>query len=278
MTASAEQSCERIKGFQSPQGVDILGMLFAPLTFNQALDLLVDLTRGDEQAYAVTANVDHVVRYHRCPELRSIYTKADVVLADGTPLVWASKLLGTPLPERVAGSDLFPALCGRAAENNLTVFLFGGDPGTADRAAEVMCARHPRLRVAGTHCPDYGFEQDQAASQNAIDIVRTACPDILFVGLGSPKQEKWIVANRAKVGAKLSIGVGISFSFVSGDVRRAPRWVQRIGLEWAHRLIQEPGRLWKRYLVDDVAFLVLVFRGIIARFLRGVGNSPRGKE
>lgn len=240
-------------------------MPFDAVDFAGAVDRLVDMARGDRPVYAVTANVDHVVRFHRRPEVRSLYSGADLVVADGMPVVWASRLLGRPLPARVAGSDLFPALCARAAEHGLTVFLMGGAPGTAHRAAEIQQQRHPRLRVAGTCCPDYGFETDPIESERVLEMVRAAKPDILFVGLGCPKQENWIVANRMLCGATLSIGVGISFSFVCGDVPRAPLWMRRCGLEWFHRLCREPRRLWKRYLVDDLVFAVLVIRERIKR-------------
>ena len=251
-------------------------MPFNAVRFAEALDLLVGLAQGDRPAYVVTANVDHVVRFHRCPEVRPLYTQADLVVADGMPLIWASRLLGAPLPERVAGSDLFPALCARAAEHGLSVFLLGGSPGTAQRAAEILQARHPRLRVAGTCCPDYGFEKDDAESTRIVQMIRDAHADILFVGLGSPKQERWIVSHCAACEAKLSIGIGISFSFLCGDVVRAPRWMQRIGLEWLHRLCQEPSRLWKRYLVEDLSLIPLVLRYSLKRRRPGVDDSRRG--
>ncbi len=249
--------------------IEFLGVPLDVVGFSEALDRLVGLARGDRPAYAVTANVDHIVRFHRCPDVRHLYTQADLVVADGMPVIWASRLLRTPLPERVAGSDLFPALCAEAARHDLSVFLLGGAPGTAQRAAEVLQARHPRLRVAGTCCPKHGFEKDPQQLSQAVDAVRAAQPHILFVGLGSPKQEKWIATNAAVCGAKLSIGVGISFSFVCGEVVRAPRWMQRAGLEWFHRLSQEPHRLWKRYLLDDTAFLVLVLTELLRR-----GRAP----
>ena len=248
-----------------PRRIELLNVPFDVLGFTEALDLFVELAQVDGPAYVVTANVDHVVRLNRDPDVRHLYTEADVVVADGKPLIWASRLLGTPLPERVAGSDLFPALCARAAEHDLSVFLLGGAPGTAQRAADVLQARHPRLRIAGTCCPNYGFEKDPAQAARAVDAVRAVEPDFLFVGLGSPKQENWILANRAACGAGLSIGVGISFSFVCGDVARAPRWIQRVGLEWFHRLCQEPRRLWKRYLIDDSRFAALVIRQLLRR-------------
>ena len=240
-------------------------MPFHAVTFNEAVHLLVALAQGDEPTYAVTANVDHVVRFHRCPQVRTLYTDASLILADGTPLVWVSRLLGRPLPERVAGSDLLPRLCAEAANCGLSVFFLGGSPGTAQRAADVLRERHPRLEVAGTYCPPYGFETDPEESERIVHRIRDTAPDLLFVGLGSPKQERWIATNRNACGAKLSIGIGISFSFVSGAVRRAPTWMQRIGLEWAHRLIQEPRRLGRRYLIEDTFFLRLVLQQLFKR-------------
>ena len=253
--------------------VQLLKIPFAAISFSETLELLIELAKGSHPAYVVTANVDHVVRYHRRPELRQLYTEADLVVADGMPVIWASRLLGQPLPERVAGSDLFPALCAQAAKNDLAVFLLGGAPGTARQAAKVLQTEHPRLRVAGIFCPDYGFEDDPSQMSRVIEVVRAAQPDILFVGLGSPKQENWIAANRQACGAKLSIGVGISFSFVSGHVTRAPRWMRWIGLEWFHRLCQEPRRLWRRYLIDDSIFLLLVVKGL---WERGVVSRGSG--
>ena len=248
-------------------------MPFHAVSFREARTILIRLAQGDRSAYAVTTNVDHVVRFHRDPQVRHLYTDADLAVADGTPLVWASRLLGRPLPERVAGSDLFPALCAKAAEDGLAVFFLGGAPGAAEGAADVLKARHPRLRIAGTYCPAYGFEQDPVESAQIVDRISRLQPDILFVGLGSPKQENWIVANREACGARLSIGVGISFSFVCGHVTRAPRWMRRAGLEWAHRLFQEPGRLWKRYLVEDVAFIGIVLRHLFRRRARAGDES-----
>lgn len=233
----------------------LFGVTFDALRFEEAVERLVEFAKGDQPRYAVTANVDHVVRLRRRPDLKPLYDHADLTVADGMPLIWASRRLKKPLPERVAGSDLFPALCQQAALHGLSVFLLGGDPGTAAAAAEVMRQRHPALQVAGTYCPDYGFERDPDQCRAAVEVVRRAAPDILFVGLGSPKQEQWIADHRHEFGARLSIGVGISFSFACGQVTRAPRWMQRMGLEWLHRLAQEPRRLARRYLIDDALFV-----------------------
>lgn len=241
----------------------LLQVPFDAVTFSQAVDRLIELAQGDRPAYAVTANVDHVVRFHQCPAVRHLYTEADMVVADGMPLIWASKLLGIPLPERVAGSDLFPALCARAASSRLSVYMMGGSPGTAEKSAKILQDKCPGLIVAGTCCPDFGFEKDPSQNRQIVKAIRDARPDILFVGLGSPKQEEWIVENLTSCNARLSVGVGISFSFVCGEVIRAPRWIQRIGMEWLHRMFQEPGRLWKRYLVQDRLFFSLLFKALL---------------
>jgi len=253
------------------QRIELFGVAFDPLSFSGALDRLVELACGSKCAYAVTVNVDHVVRLSKQPELAPIYRSADLVLADGMPIVWASQWLGRRLPERVAGSDLFPALCERAASANLSVFLLGGSPGAADHSARILRIRHPKLRLSGTYCPAVGFERDDVECSRIANAVHKAAPDILFVGLGSPKQERWIVRYKDVCGVKLSIGVGISFSFFTGDVPRAPNWMHRLSLEWLHRLVQEPSRLWKRYLIDDLAFLPL----LVYEMRRRSGRSSR---
>ncbi len=285
----------------APGRIRLFEMPFDAVDFAETVDCLVAMAQGDRPTYAVTANVDHVVRFRSSPEIRDIYARADLVVADGMPVIWASRLLGASLPERVAGSDLLPALCARAARQDLSVYLLGGTPGTARdgvghadgeeaacetpcrrrcsarcaarRAASILKRRYPRLRVAGTYCPDYGFEHDRVKTSRVVSAIRATRPEILFVGLGSPKQEQWIVSNAAGCGAKLSIGIGISFSFLCGDVARAPHWMQRAGLEWFHRLCQEPGRLWKRYLVTDMAFLMLVAGQFLRRCRGNRGRS-----
>ena len=172
------------------------------------------------------------------------------------PLIWASRLQGTPLPERVAGSDLVPGLSAAAAERGRCVYLLGGSPGTAEAAAAVLLRRTPDLRIAGSACPPMGFEHDERALGEVIENLVSARPDIVYVALGSPKQELLIDRARSLLPATWWMGVGISFSYLCGHVHRAPRWMQAIGLEWLHRLTQEPGRLAKRYLLQGIPFAV----------------------
>lgn len=236
------------------------GVDFDNVTMREGIARIDELIRSERPALVVTPNVDHLLRIQKDRDFASVVANADLVLADGLPIVWASRLLGRPLKERVAGSDLFPKLCEHAARHGYRVFFLGGAPGAAEEARRILECRHAALQVVGTHCPPFGFERDQEADRQAVEAVRAARPDILFVGLGSPKQERWIAAHIRECDVPVSIGVGISFSFVAGHVRRAPRWLQRLGLEWAHRLCCEPRRLWRRYLIRGPAFLPLVAR------------------
>jgi N-acetylglucosaminyldiphosphoundecaprenol N-acetyl-beta-D-mannosaminyltransferase len=247
------------------QRVELLGLTLDDLDMDGALRRIGALIeRRTPPAYVVTPNVDHVVKLQDDPEFRAVYAGADLVLCDGAPLLWAARLLGKPLRAKVSGSDLFVAFAPLAARHGWRPFLLGGRPGAAARAAELLAARHPGFTVAGTYAPPFGFDRDPAEDARAVEAVRAAQPDVLFVGLGAPRQEKWIHRHLPALGVPVSIGVGVSFEFVSGDVRRAPRWMQRAGLEWTWRLAMEPRKLWRRYLVEDTRFLRLV-----ARELRG---------
>ena len=234
----------------------------------------LELNRG---GWIATANLDHMRRLRHSAEFRRVYSGTSVVVADGMPLVWASKLQGTPLPERVAGSDLIHSLSAGAAAQQRSVFFLGGDQGSADAAAQQLTKDHPSLRVAGTYCPSMGFENDPAQMEELRRVVKKSQPDIVFVALGSPKQELLIGQINSMLPQSWWIGVGISFSFVCGAIRRAPPWVQRVGLDWLHRLLQEPRRLSKRYLWHGPPCVCwLAFSGLRGRgAARRVRNTKR---
>ena len=250
--------------------IDIAGAKVHPVAFREAVSRIVEHARaGGAPAYIVTPNAHHISLLQDSAQFREIYDGAWLSLADGTPLLWAARLLGTPLPEKVSGSDLFPALCKAVAGTNLRIFLFGGRPGVAEKAAEVLQSRYPGLQVAGTYAPPLGFEKDPVEAERAIDAVRSAAPHLLFVALGAPKQEYWMHENRESLGVPVAIGVGASIDFVAGIVTRAPKWMRKAGLEWLYRLLMEPGRLWKRYLVTNSRFVWLVLRQYAGRRLPG---------
>lgn len=230
------------------------GVQIHAVTEEQAVDHVVSSLEQRRGGWVVTPNLDHLRRLAGDQKLNALYRHATLVVADGMPLVWASRIQGTPLPGRVAGSDLIGSLSGAAAEHRKSIFLLGGDPGTAEGAAEALRRRYGNVRIAGTYCPRVGFEKDPAEVRKVIQHLQEADPDIVFVALGSPKQE-WLIGElRGYLPRAWWLGIGISFSFLSGRVRRAPKWMQRTGLEWLHRLGQEPRRLAKRYLVDGLPF------------------------
>jgi N-acetylglucosaminyldiphosphoundecaprenol N-acetyl-beta-D-mannosaminyltransferase len=239
----------------------LFGITIDNLTNEEAVEAvrrLLDARNG--QHYVVTPNVDHVVRLEADAAFRQAYAGASLVLADGMPLVWASRVLGRPLKDRVTGADLLPRACAMAAAHGRSVFLLGGRDGVAELAARNLAARYPGLRIAGTYSPPLGFERDAAENRRIAALVNRARPDLLAIGLGAPKQELWIAQHRRSLDFGVALCVGAALDFAAGTLPRAPRWLRESGFEWAWRLAREPRRLWKRYLVDDMAFGRIVLR------------------
>ncbi len=199
-----------------------------------------------------TVNADFVVKALTDPELRQLLQEVDMATADGMPLVWGARLLGTPLEERVAGADMVPALAELSARKGFSMFFLGAAPGVATRAGEILQAQYPNLKIVGILSPPPSSVLDM--DHAIIEKIKTAKPDILLVAFGNPKQEKWIGMYGRELGVPVMIGVGGTFDFIAGQTKRAPLWMQRSGLEWVFRLAQEPKRLWKRYVVDLTAF------------------------
>lgn len=237
----------------------IMGARVHALTESEAVEAIMRSALAGGGHWTVTANLDHLRRYRSEPLAREILDGADLVLADGAPLVWASRLTDRALPERVAGSDLIWSICEAAGRVGASVFLLGGAPGAAERSAEILTDRFPRLRIAGTICPPVGFDADEDQLREICATVRAADPQIVFVGLGFPKQDLLIRRLRRSAPNAAFIGVGISFSFVAGVVARAPRWIQTAGAEWLYRLWREPRRLGRRYLLEGIPFAILLF-------------------
>jgi N-acetylglucosaminyldiphosphoundecaprenol N-acetyl-beta-D-mannosaminyltransferase len=235
-------------------GVELAGLRFARVTRAQAVDRVAEALRRGQGGWLLTATLDYVRRFAQDPAARELFRRADLVVADGMPILWAARLRRSPLPDRVAGSDLVWLLAERAARDGRSLFLLGGNPGAADAAARRFRERWPELRIAGIASPTLGSPPADAELEALRAELRAARPDLVYVALGVPKQDEVIAALRPQLPAAWWIGVGISLSFVAGEVRRAPPWMQRSGLEWAHRLAQEPRRLARRYLVEDLPF------------------------
>jgi N-acetylglucosaminyldiphosphoundecaprenol N-acetyl-beta-D-mannosaminyltransferase len=236
------------------------------LTFSEALDEIEHLVDAGRGGAVFTPNVDHVVHAETIPDLRAAYAAASLSLVDGQPLLWASRLLGTPLPERISGSDLVQPLVERAAKRRWGVYLLGGGPGVAEAAAVEFQMRHG-ARMVGIDAPSISMvpgPEDGAA----IERICSARPQIALVGLGAPKQELWIDRVRDQLRPTVFVAIGGALNFVTGSVRRAPKWMSNAGLEWLFRLSQEP-RLAQRYLLRDPKFLSI--------FLQ-TGLLPRGER
>jgi N-acetylglucosaminyldiphosphoundecaprenol N-acetyl-beta-D-mannosaminyltransferase len=250
-----------------------MGLDVAAVSERDTIRYVLDRIRQRRGGWICTVNLDILRQWHRSADVRELVAAADLVVADGMPLVWAGDLQGSPLPERVAGSSLILSLTAAAADAGASVFLLGGNPGTADAAAAELARLSPNLRIAGTLCPPFGFERDPAWLDRIEQLLRETSPDIVYVGLGCPKQERLIAALRGPLPTAWFIGCGVSFSFVAGEIARAPALMQRLGLEWLYRMVQEPKRLYRRYLFFGVPFLVhLLVSALVVR----IGHSARG--
>jgi N-acetylglucosaminyldiphosphoundecaprenol N-acetyl-beta-D-mannosaminyltransferase len=253
----------------------LLGVPFDSVTTVQTVGLIEQMVASRQPHHLVTANVDFLVQALHDVELHRILTDAHMVLCDGMPLVWASRLLGNRLPERVAGSDLVPLLIRVAAEQKYRIFFLGGSPESTEKAVENLRVKYPELIIAGYYSPPFAplleMDHDEICRR-----VREAKPDLLFVSFGCPKQEKWIAMHYRSLGVPVAVGVGATIDFLAGTAKRAPRWMQQTGLEWTYRLAQEPRRLVGRYARD----LAVFSRAIIEQwrrlqFTRGAAPESR---
>jgi len=240
--------------------VELFGVSFSRITFSEVCAFVTGCIETCSPTYIVTPNVDHICQLQRNPDFQEAYAHAGLVLADGTAVLWAARLCGRPLPEKLSGSDLVPRLSAFAAAHDYSVFLLGAAPGVAAQAAERLRNLFPTLRVAGVYSPPFGFARDERLNAETVEIVRRASPDICFVALSAPQQEIWMHRNYRASGARVMIGVGAGIDFVAGVQKRAPEWVQRAGGEWLWRLMHEPRRLWRRYLVEDIRFMPILWR------------------
>jgi len=234
--------------------VVLRGARLSALTESECVQLIMHELEARRGGWVITMNLDHLRRFENDPAYASSTRRASLLIADGMPLVWATRLQGTPLPERITGSNLIWSLSQAAAERGRSIYLLGGSAYANPRTAEVLKERFPQLRLVGVMSPPLGFEQDAAELAVVTDALIAAQPDIVYVALGSPKEDQLIDHLKSELPHTWWIGVGISFSFVSGEIMRAPRWVQRAGFEWLHRLVQEPHRLAKRYLWYGVPY------------------------
>ncbi|HOE95060.1 MAG TPA: WecB/TagA/CpsF family glycosyltransferase [Candidatus Sumerlaeota bacterium] len=230
------------------------------VTLNEAVEWIARWAGQAPFRLVVTPNVDHLVTLQRDAAFGAAYARADLSLADGQPVVWAARYLGLRGVEKVSGSDLLPALCARGAREGWRAYFVGGrDDEELGLCLRRIGERYPGLRVGGTS-PPFGFEADARQTDALLGRILEFGPDLLLLGVGSPKSEIWLARHAERLGQGVGLSIGAGMRFVAGLEPRAPRWMQRAGLEWSFRLMREPGRLWRRYLVEDVRFLPLVLR------------------
>ncbi|WP_045053986.1 WecB/TagA/CpsF family glycosyltransferase [Aliterella atlantica] len=239
----------------SAEKVNVLNISIDSL---QLTDVLEQLTNG----VVFTANVDHLVRLQTDKDFLRVYGSADYKLCDSKILYYASKFLGTPIKEKISGSDLFPAFCHyHKADSEVKIFLLGAGAGVAKLAQEQINNKVGRNIIVGAHSPSYGFENNIQECDRIIEKINRSGATVLAVGVGSPKQEKWICKYKDKLPSiQIFFAIGATIDFEAGKVKRSPKWMSNAGLEWLYRMMLEPKRLWKRYLVDDLPFLWLIIQ------------------
>lgn len=242
------------------QTVELDGYKIDNVTEDQFVQLVMSAVECRKGGWVWTPNIDMLHQCNEDPVLAQLMYQPDIVIADGMPLVWASRLRGTPLHERVAGSVTTWLVCEEAEKRDYSIFLLGGGkPDTAIRAGRVLKDKYPSLRIAGTHYPPFGFEKDSLQEDNIVKLINETKPNIVFVALSYPKGEFLISRIRERCAPVVWMGVGITFSYIAGELKRPSLWVRRAGLEWFYRLFQEPRRLYKRYLLHDIPYALGMF-------------------
>lgn len=226
----------------------------------ETMTLIDEMITSGKKSYVVAINVDVVIKIEQDTYLKKIVDDADMVLVDGKPLIWISNFHKAPVKAKISGSDMVPFLCKHAAEKKYLTFIIGGKDGIADMARKKLEEKHLGIQIVGTYAPPFGFEKDEDELKKINEMISKVHPDLLIACFGCPKQEKWIYENYKKYDAKVSVCAGATVDFLAGNIKRAPRWMSEHGLEWFYRFLQEPKRMFKRYFVDDIKVLKLIWK------------------
>jgi exopolysaccharide biosynthesis WecB/TagA/CpsF family protein len=263
--------------------VELFGLGFDDLTQVELIERITESVRRRDRCWIATANVNFVCLSAREPEFRALLRSADVLTADGMPIVWSSRFADHRLRERVTGADLLKPLAARAASESWKIFLCGGEPGVAERTAESLRSSAPGLQVVGTAAPAFPTSEstaEPARNRTLLAAIRRANPDVLLVAFGTPKQEQWIHHHLStrQLDVPVVVGIGAGFDFLAGRQKRAPQWMCRMGLEWTYRVTSQPFRLGPRYARDGVTFVRLVFRALRRAPARSSSTRPRAES
>ena len=240
--------------------VKILGINVSSITNSDLLDSFTDIINNKLKTQVCITPVNSLLVAYENPAVKSVYNNADFVICDSVPLKWASAFLGTPIKERITGLDLLPDLVDLSAKHNFSIFLLGASPGVGAQLKKAILEKHPHCNVNGIYVPPFMKVFSDVENQKMVDAVNDAKPDILLVSLTAPKQDIWIAQNLNQLNATLCVGIGGAFEVMAGIAKRSPYWMQKAGLEWFFRLIQEPRRLYRRYLIEAPAFIPLVIK------------------
>jgi N-acetylglucosaminyldiphosphoundecaprenol N-acetyl-beta-D-mannosaminyltransferase len=250
-------------GGNGRKGAYVLGAFIDAMSWDEVLWRIADWAAARESRYICICSVHSVVTAMRNGEYQRVLNEADMATPDGMPVAWMLRRLGFACQERINGPDLMWKYCERAAHGGEEIYLYGSTDATLTPLSERLRVVFPGLRIAGTYSPPFRA-LSKAEDQEMVDAINGSGAGVVFVGLGCPKQEKWMAAHRGRIRAVM-IGVGAAFDYHAGTVKRAPLWMQRLGLEWLHRLCSEPTRLWKRYLFTNTLFVAGAVRQLISR-------------
>ena len=244
------------------QRVNILGVGVSAIDMALALDAIDGWIEDRSSTFVCIRDVHGIMASQHDEAYRAIHSRAGMVTPDGMPVVWAARMMGYRHVRKVSGTDLMAAMCERSISRGHRHFLYGGAPGVAEGLAAALEQRFPGVRIVGTHCPPFRPLTEEEDS-DIVRLIDESGADIIWVGLGSPKQERWMDEHVGRISAPVLIGVGAAFDFLGGNVKRAPVWMQRSGLEWLHRLASEPRRLWRRYLAVTPRFIPLALMQVL---------------
>jgi len=238
----------------------LLNTLVNNVDMDETISAIEDMIANKKKSYVVAINVDVVIKLEKDQYLRKIINDASMTLVDGQPLVWISHLKKNPVKAKVSGSDLVPCLCEKAADKGYSIFIIGGADGIAARAKQNLERIYPGINIVGIYAPPFGFEKNNDELKKINALISEVHPDLLVACFGCPKQEKWIYENYQDYDATVSVCAGATVDFLAGNIKRAPKWMSSCGLEWLYRMTQDPKRLVKRYLLDDIKIIKLLFK------------------
>lgn len=240
--------------------IDFMNIKIDNMSLDETVDSIKVCVEENKKIYVVTPNVDHMVKLQQNPRFLKAYKNAGIVAVDGTPIILAAKWYGTPLKEKITGPRLTEKVLEMASNNNLRVFFLGAGDGVGEKAAKNMLKKYPNYNYVGYYSPPFGFENNELERKKIINLINDSNAQIVIAGMGSPKTEIFLSEIYSELKANVSLSVGAAIDFLAGSVKRCPDWINRIGMEWFYRFIKDPKRMGKRYFIDDIVFLKLLFR------------------